>query len=123
MSGTVVYTITDDNGCTADISVTISDPSTWYDLNWQYRRPVTVTNPGGITLMDFQVLVTLDNTFDFSKAEADGSDILVTDIDKTTTYSFLDRNLGSGRTNGGYLGKNAYYPNSRNNHIYLLRQC
>jgi hypothetical protein len=50
----------------------------WYDLAWQYRVPVTVTNSGS-ALTDFQVRVELDESFTWDNASADGSDIRVTD--------------------------------------------
>lgn len=87
-AGTTVYIVTDANGCTTDISVTLTDPSDWYDLNWSYRRTADISNPTDSDLNDFQVKITLDETFDFTKALSDGSDIRVTDIDKTTLIPF-----------------------------------
>jgi hypothetical protein len=87
-AGTVVYTVIDANGCTSNVSITITDPSAWFDLNWNYRRPITIANPGGTALADFQVLISLDNSFDFSKAKMDGSDIRIMDVDKTTPIPF-----------------------------------
>ena len=60
----------------------------WYDTDWQYRRPVTVSNPGAVSLLDFQVLIELDGSFDFAKANADGSDIRVTADDQVTPLPF-----------------------------------
>lgn len=52
---------------------------------WEYRRELTVTEQSGSDLTDFQVLIILDSTnFDFSKANADGSDIRFTTDDGTT---------------------------------------
>ena len=52
---------------------------------WAYYAPVEITNPNSYDLLDFQVLIilTADN-FDFSKANADGSDIRFTLSDGTT---------------------------------------
>ena len=47
----------------------------WFDSAWAYRRPVTITNSSGTTLTDYQVLVTLDSTFDFSHSSAEGADV------------------------------------------------
>lgn len=60
----------------------------WFDSNWEYRREVTVTNPVGSELTDFQIQITLDASFDFSTANSDGSDIRVTENDGTTALSF-----------------------------------
>jgi len=56
----------------------------WYDTDWQYRRAVTVDNPGGTILTDFQIQISLDNTFDFSEANPNGSDLVITADDGTT---------------------------------------
>ena len=34
----------------------------WYDQNWQYRRPVTIANPGGTALTNYQVMITLNSS-------------------------------------------------------------
>ncbi len=87
-AGTVVYTVTDSKGCNAGVTVTVTDPSTWYQLKWKYRREIEVSNPGSTTLTDFQVLITLDDSFDFTKAKNDGSDIRITEADKTTLLPY-----------------------------------
>ena len=53
----------------------------WYDTDWKYRSIITVSNPIGEPLQDFQIQITLDNSFDFSKTNPDGSDILMTSAD------------------------------------------
>lgn len=64
----------------------------WYDGNWLYRSPVTVSNPEGTVLSDFQVKITLTGgtlgNFDFAKARSDGRDILLTSGDGTTLIPF-----------------------------------
>jgi hypothetical protein len=65
----------------------------WYDPDWQYRRPITVANPGGIMLTDYQVLITLNNdSLDFTNTQVDGSDIRITDTDGITLISFWIEN-------------------------------
>lgn len=60
----------------------------WYNPEWHYRRPMTVTN-GSTALTNYQVLVKLDNTnFDFTMANADGSDLRVTSSDGETALPF-----------------------------------
>jgi len=86
--GTVVYSVIDANGCAANTSVTTVAPSAWYDPDWQYRRPVTITNPDGTILTDYQVLISLNSSFDFIKVKSDGSDIRITGTDGITMIPF-----------------------------------
>jgi len=51
---------------------------------WDYRMPVEISNPCAEDLFGYQVLITLDNSFDFTLAQADGSDIRVTAEDGVT---------------------------------------
>ena len=52
---------------------------------WSYRRAVTITNNTSTELTDFQVRIELNSSnFDFSKANADGSDIRFTEDDGET---------------------------------------
>ena len=64
----------------------------WYSADWQYRMPVTVANPGSTYLSGFQVQIDLTGgtggNFDFTKAEADGSDIRLTSSNGTTLIPF-----------------------------------
>ena len=79
------------DGCESDrsqIDVIITEEGFWLDENWLYRRPIVVSNPAGTTLTDYQVMITLDNTFDFTKANPDGSDIRVTDADGVTLIPY-----------------------------------
>jgi len=56
---------------------------------WVYRRAVTITEQSGGTLTDFQVRVELNSSnFDFSKANADGSDIRFTEDDGETLLPY-----------------------------------
>ena len=65
----------------------------WYDTDWIYRSPVTVSNPAGVDLSDYQVKVTLTGgvagDFDFRLAAAGGADIRITDADSTTGLPFV----------------------------------
>jgi len=60
----------------------------WYNTAWAYRNAVTITNSSGGTLTDFQVHVTLDASFNFSKAQSTGADLRVTNSNGTTLLSF-----------------------------------
>ena len=60
----------------------------WYDAAWSYRRPVTISNPCEKEITGYQVLVTLDTSYDFARAEPDGLDLQVTASDGTTPIPF-----------------------------------
>ena len=69
--------------------VDLASAQDWYDTDWQYRRKITIDNPGGTALLNYQVRIDLDNSsFDFTNALSDGSDIVVTDLDKTSNIPF-----------------------------------
>jgi len=69
----------------------------WYDQDWQYRRPVTIANPGGTSLTDYQVKIMLNSgSFSFSNANNDGSDVRMTDSDGTTLIPFWIENWDDG---------------------------
>ncbi len=55
---------------------------------WSYRRPVDISSSSGETLTDCQARVPLDSSFDFSKAEAGGSDIRFTSSDGSTRIPY-----------------------------------
>ena len=60
----------------------------WIGNEWNYRRLVTISNPGSTVLTDYQVRINLDNTFDFADANSDGSDIRITAADGITELPF-----------------------------------
>ena len=62
----------------------------WYDTDWPFRRIVTVSNPSGTDLTEFQVQLTLNDgvNFDFGRSLSDGSDIRITAADGTTLIPF-----------------------------------
>jgi hypothetical protein len=60
----------------------------WLDPAWIYRNTVTVSNPGGTQLSNFQVHLSLDSTFNFSNAKTDGSDVRLTSDNGTTPIPF-----------------------------------
>ena len=60
----------------------------WIGNEWNYRRLVTITNPGATELTDYQVRINLNNTFDFADANSDGSDIRITAADGITELPF-----------------------------------
>jgi hypothetical protein len=59
--------------------------ASWYDEDWQYRRPITLTTSGTEPLTNYQVYVSLGaGNFGFEKARSQGQDIRFTDSDGTT---------------------------------------
>ena len=68
-------------------SINLSAQS-WIGGPWSYRRMVTISNPGATILTNYQVKITIDNTFDFPSANSDGSDIRIADSDEVTPLSF-----------------------------------
>ena len=80
-TGTTEYTVADAIGCNAVISVTVGIESSWYDSQWQHRQMFDIVNPGGVPLSDFQMQVLLDDSFDFTRANPEGSDIRFTTSD------------------------------------------
>jgi len=57
-----------------------------------YRAAVTITNPGGTALTDFQVNIRLSSTFNFSAAQSNGADLRVTNSDGITPIPFWIEN-------------------------------
>ena len=73
--GCLVLAVLIIGGVTSVVSAKLS-LSDWYDVGWSYRRPVNISNPCGEAVTDYQVQVTLDGSFDFSKALSDGSNMV-----------------------------------------------
>jgi len=60
----------------------------WLDPAWGYRSAVVISNPGWEELSNFQVNLSLDSSFDFAKANNNGSDVRFTSADGTTLIPF-----------------------------------
>src|SRR6185295_19655153 len=60
----------------------------WLNSSWLNRTAVSISNPNGTTLTNFQVKVTLDGTFDFAHAQSRGEDLRVTAADGVTQLPF-----------------------------------
>jgi hypothetical protein len=74
------------------ISATSGAAQAWYDTDWPYRVPISISNPSSMDLVDYQVKLILENPFNFSVALPDGSDLRVTDEDETTLIPFWIEN-------------------------------
>lgn len=62
--------------------------SSWNSQDWGYRRAITVSNSTGNLLTNFQIKVTLNNSFDFNRCKMDGSDIRFTSDDSQTLIPY-----------------------------------
>jgi len=67
--------------------LTSTASASWWDVNWKYRREITITNVNG-TLTNYQILVQLNSSnFNFSHAQENGSDIRFVASDDETLLS------------------------------------
>ncbi|MCK4310568.1 MAG: DUF2341 domain-containing protein, partial [Methanomicrobia archaeon] len=62
----------------------------WWNYDWQYRLSVTIDNTGG-PLTDYQVKVTLDSSFDYSKAKTNGEDIRFIDSNNNVLSYWIEK--------------------------------
>lgn len=67
--------------------LTYSQPS-WNSQDWAYRRAIAVSNSTGNLLTNFQIKVTLNNSFDFNHCKTDGSDLRFTSSDALTLIPY-----------------------------------
>ncbi len=51
----------------------------WWNTAWKYRVPINISYSGSSPLYNYQVLVTLDSSFDWSHVSSNASDIRFTD--------------------------------------------
>ncbi len=71
---------------------------TWMNSAWRYRSEVSISNPNGNPLANFQVKVTLDASFDFAHAQSNGADLRVTSSDGVTLIPFWIADWRAGNT-------------------------
>jgi len=71
--------------------LTSTASASWWNVNWKYRREITITNVNG-TYTDYQVLVQLNSSnFNFSHAQENGSDIrFVASDDETLLNHWIE---------------------------------
>ncbi|MEA3439395.1 MAG: DUF2341 domain-containing protein [Chloroflexota bacterium] len=73
------------------------DGENWFDRAWDYRRPVTISNPCGEEVTNYQIQVILNSSnFTFTNALSDGSDLRVTSSDGITPIPFWIESWDSG---------------------------
>jgi hypothetical protein len=63
--------------------------SNWYDVAWHWRKPITISNAGGV-LAEYQVKVTINTQelISASKMQSDGDDIRFTEADGVTEVPY-----------------------------------
>jgi len=71
-----------------------ADSSNWWNREWSYRKPITVTNSGGSALTDFQVKVTT-GTFGAEKIEDDGADLRFVDAGNNLEPHWIESGTGT----------------------------
>src|SRR5215472_7831015 len=70
------------------VPCTYAQSVSWLSPSWQYRSGVTIANPGGTSLTNYQVNVVLGSGFNFNLAQANGADIQFTASDGVTVIPF-----------------------------------
>ena len=73
---------------TCSLSTQFLTAQNWYNTDWSYRIPVTITHPGTTSLTDYQVEISLDNTFNWADLNSDTTDIRFTGSDGVTPLDF-----------------------------------
>jgi hypothetical protein len=63
--------------------------SNWYDVAWHWRKPITISNAGGV-LAEYQVKVTINTQelISAGKMQSDGDDIRFTEADGVTEVPY-----------------------------------
>ncbi len=90
-----VYAFAGDAGDVLSLSVV--NVTTFWLTGWSYRVPVTIQENSGSSLTDYQVLVSLNASFNWSAVNGDGSDIRFTDIfGNLLSYWIEEWSYGSG---------------------------
>ena len=70
------------------LAMTVKADSPWYNDNWAYRMPYTITNGGSIANTIVRVDLNDTNGFTVANANADGSDIRFVLNDQTTVCEY-----------------------------------
>jgi hypothetical protein len=81
---TVTVTATYLSSIQATALTVTATPTSWLGSAWPYRVPISISNPGGATMTNFQVHVLLDSSFPFASAQPSGGDVRFTSGDGVT---------------------------------------
>lgn len=65
-----------------------AEQSGWYNPAWGVRVPITIDNSNSVALTNYQVKISLSNTFDFAKTQSNGNDIRFTESDGVTLLNY-----------------------------------
>jgi len=95
--GTLSSTEVSGTGTTAVVQ--LAERAGWYDSNWFYRKPITITNSGS-ELTDYQVLVTVDTAslISANKMQSDCDDIRFADSSGTELPYWIESGCNSSST-------------------------
>ncbi|AIY89151.1 DUF2341 domain-containing protein [Geoglobus acetivorans] len=78
------------------LSLDVINVTAFWLPGWSYRVPITIRENSGNSLADYQVLVTLNASFNWSNVNSDGSDIRFTDdLGNPLSYWIEEWNYGS----------------------------
>ncbi|WP_456370957.1 DUF2341 domain-containing protein, partial [Geoglobus sp.] len=78
------------------LSLDVINVTAFWLPGWSYRVPITIRENSGSSLTDYQVLVTLNASFNWSNVNSDGSDIRFTDdLGNQLSYWIEEWNYGS----------------------------
>ncbi len=81
-------------------NLTLDSTSNWYDTNWAYRTPITVSENSGTDLSDYSVELTLDTASMISAGtlNSDGSDLRFTDSSGNLVGHWVESSMNSSST-------------------------
>ena len=89
-----IYAFAGDAGDVIELTV-INATGLWLS-GWSYRIPIYIKENSGSDLNDYQVLIQLDGSFNWSAVKSDGSDIRFTDVaNNPLNYWIEEWNYGS----------------------------
>jgi len=93
---------------------------TWLDPNWQYRMPLFFNNTGLETHENMPIMVKLTTSnFDYSKCNANGSDIRFVSIDGITSYSYHFDVWNSSGNSWIWVNVTSIAENSATDYMYI----
>jgi len=93
---TKIFAFAGDSGDVLNLTITNVTRPSWVFSGWKYRVPIYIKELSGNTLNDYQVLVTLNSTFNWSAVRSDLSDVRFTDSQgNELSYWIEDYSYGS----------------------------
>ncbi|NOY11367.1 MAG: DUF2341 domain-containing protein [Archaeoglobi archaeon] len=78
------------------LSYSVVNVTKFWLAGWSYRVPITIQENSGTGLTDYQALITLDSSFNWSATSSDGSDVRFTDeFGNALSYWIEEWNYGT----------------------------